>query len=91
MVRDLAVGDPIRTLNGTLKVARIEDGQVVPVFNLDIAADADFFVGRSAALVHDNTLPDLRQPPFDGLVAAGSDLKPRPADRPSRPPGSIRP
>ena len=46
MARDLKVGDPIRTLNGTVKVTAIEDGRVVPVFNLDVAEDADFFVWR---------------------------------------------
>ena len=93
MARDLVVGDPIRTLNGTVKVARIEDGQVVPVFNLDIAADADFFVGRAAALVHDNTLPGLRQSPFDGLASTSKDSDPgsRPAERSTRPSGSTRP
>ena len=46
MARDLKVGDPIRTLNGTVRVTAIEDGKVVPVFNLDVADDADFFVGE---------------------------------------------
>ena len=91
IVRDLAVGDPIRTLNGTAKVAKIEEGKVVPVFNLDIADDADFFVGRSAALVHDNSLPDLRQPPFDGLSFADNNRKADSSTQPSRPTGSSRP
>jgi hypothetical protein len=93
MARDLVVGDPIRTLNGTVKVASIEDGQVVPVYNLDIAADADFFVGRSAALVHDNTLPDLRQSPFDRLAFASTDSDPgsKPAGHSTRSSGSSRP
>jgi Pretoxin HINT domain len=91
MARDLAVGDPIRTLNGTIKVGKIEDGQVAPVFNLDIAAAADFFVGQSAALVHDNSLPDLRQPPFDGLLSQDSDPIAKPSVRPTRSTGSSRP
>ena len=49
MARDLKVGDPIRTLNGTVQVTAIEDGKVVPVFNLDVADDADFFVGELGA------------------------------------------
>ena len=65
MARDLKVGDPIRTLTGTVQVAAIEDGEVVPVYNLDVADDADFFVGEAGALAHDNTLPRLRQQPFD--------------------------
>jgi hypothetical protein len=65
MARDLKAGDPIRTLNGTARVTSIEDGEVVPVYNLDVANDADFFVGQAGALAHDNTLPNLRQQPFD--------------------------
>jgi hypothetical protein len=69
MARDLKVGDPIRTLGGVEKVEKIETGEVQPVFNLDVADDADFFVGDAAALVHDNTLPDLKQVPFDAPAA----------------------
>jgi len=68
MARDLKLGDPIRTLNGTVKVTAIEDGKVVPVFNVDVADDADFFVGELGALAHDNTLPNLRQTPFDAVT-----------------------
>jgi hypothetical protein len=32
-----------------------------------VADDNDFFVGRVGALVHDNTLPDLREKPFDAV------------------------
>jgi hypothetical protein len=91
MARDLTIGDPIRTLNGTVKVAKIEEGRVVPVFNLDVSVDADFFVGQRAALVHDNSLPDLRQPPFDSLGASDRDLETKPSDHPSPPSGSSRP
>ena len=69
MARDLKEGDLIRTLDGPLAVSRIERGEVVPVYNLDVAEDADFFVGRGGVLVHDNTLPDLRERPFDAADA----------------------
>ena len=68
MARDLKVGDSIRTLNGTVKVTEIEEGKVVPVFNLDVADNADFFVGKLGALAHDNTLPNLRELPFDAVT-----------------------
>jgi hypothetical protein len=68
MARDLKAGDPIRTLKGTIKVTAIDDGKVVPVFNLDVADDADFFVGRQGVLAHDNTLPYLRETPFDAVT-----------------------
>jgi Pretoxin HINT domain len=71
MARDLKVGDPIRTLNGTVQVKAIVDGKVVPVFNLDVADDADFFVGEVGALAHDNTVPDLRETPFDAIAIRG--------------------
>ncbi len=65
MARDLKAGDPVRTLGGGRPVDAVEAGKVELVYNLDIADDADFFAGSSAALVHDNTLPDPRLVPFD--------------------------
>jgi tetratricopeptide (TPR) repeat protein len=73
MARDLKIDDPIRTLNGTVKVTAIEEGKVVPVYNLDVADDADFFVGKLGALAHDNTLPNLREQPFDVAAAAATE------------------
>ncbi len=65
MARDLRAGDLVRTLEGTANVNAIEPDRVQPVFNLEIAGDRTFFVGNVAALVHDNTVPDLRAAPFD--------------------------
>ncbi len=65
MARELKPGDVLRTLGGLASVASIEPDRVQPVYNLDVADDADFFVGRVGALVHDNTLPDPRLAPFD--------------------------
>ena len=80
MARDLKEGDRLRTLDGPVAVSRIERGEVLPVYNLDVAEDADFFVGRGGVLVHDNTLPDLRERPFDAVEAlAGPAKNPRPA------------
>ena len=76
MARDLKEGDPIRTLNGTVKVTAIDDGRVMPVFNVNVADDADFFVGETAALAHDNTLPNLREQPFDALTSASKATRP---------------
>jgi hypothetical protein len=80
MARDLKAGDSIRTLDGPLSVTSIERGEVALVYNLDVAEDHDFFVGRGGALVHDNTLPDLREKPFDAvgpLTVESSPGKPR--------------
>jgi hypothetical protein len=80
MARDLKEGDRIRTLDGPVAVSRIEVGEVVPVYNLDVAEDGDFFVGRGGVLVHDNTLPDLRERPFDAVEALAGPVKdPKPA------------
>jgi hypothetical protein len=70
MARDLKPGDPIRTLGGVAPVEAVEGAEVQPVFNLDVAGDADFFAGAAAALVHDNTLPDPRLVPFDATPVA---------------------
>src|SRR5262249_12308954 len=45
MARDLKAGDTVRTLGGLGRVGSIDEGEVQPVFNLDVADDADFFVG----------------------------------------------
>ena len=68
MARELKAGDVLRTLVGPAKVESIESDKVQPVYNLDVADDADFFVGKLGALVHDNTLPDPRRAPFDALA-----------------------
>ncbi len=65
MARDVRAGDRLRMLDGVAEVAGVEEGKVQPVFNLDVAGDADFFAGQAAALVHDNTQPDPRLAPFD--------------------------
>ncbi len=72
MARDLKEGDRIRTLTGTVKVSAIDEGKVVPVFNLDVADDSDFFVGKLGALAHDNTVPNLRELPFDAATTVAS-------------------
>ncbi len=52
-------------LDGPATVESVQPGGLQPVFNLDVAEDHDFFVGHRGALVHDNTLPELRLTPFD--------------------------
>ncbi len=65
MARELKPGDTLRTYSGLAKIVSTEPGQVVPVYNLDVAGAKTFYVGEHDALVHDNTLPDARQVPFD--------------------------
>ena len=78
MARDLQVGDAIRTLGGMAKISAIETDKVQPVFNLDVADNADFFAGDVAALVHDNTLPDLKLVPFDASPALAAAIITKP-------------
>ena len=65
MARELRVGDLVRLIGRTAQVEAIEDGQIQPVYNLDVAGTRSFFAGRLGALVHDNTLPDGTETPFD--------------------------
>ena len=67
MARDLKAGDVVRTLSGPSPITAVEEAPVQPVFNLDVAQSRTYFVGNSAMLVHDNTLPSPHPvaPPFD--------------------------
>jgi hypothetical protein len=65
--RELKPGDSLRSLAGVVRVDRIEPDSVQPLYNLDVAGSRTFFVGQTTLLVHDNTLPDHRQKPFDAL------------------------
>ncbi len=65
LARELKPGETLRVLGGQVKVASIEPGDVVPVYNLDVARKRSFFVGLAGVLVHDNTLPAARITPFD--------------------------
>jgi hypothetical protein len=77
MARNLTAGDTLRLLDGPSSVTAVEPGPVQPVFNLDIAEDHDFFVGAGGVLVHDNTLPSLRQTPFDAEPDLAAIAPPR--------------
>jgi hypothetical protein len=65
--RELKPGDPLRSLARIVRVNSIEPDSVLPLYNLDVAGSWTFFAGRTALLVHDNTLPDHRLEPFDTL------------------------
>ena len=53
MARDLKPGDVVRTLGGSLALKSTEPAGTAPVFNLDVAANRDYFVGERG-------LPGLR-------------------------------
>ena len=70
MARDLKPGEVLRTLGGPARITSVEQAPVQPVFNLDVAGSRTYFVGDSAMLVHDNTLPPPHPvvPPFDHIA-----------------------
>ncbi len=74
MVRDLKPGDKIRTAGGLARVASVEPDVIQPVFNLEVARGRSFFVGRAGLLVHDNSLIETVDEPFDAAptLAASS-------------------
>ena len=70
MARDLKPGDVLRTLAGPARVASVNRASVQPVFSIGVAGPRTYFVGGSAMLVHDETLPPSHpiEPPFDRIV-----------------------
>lgn len=66
--RDLHPGDRIRALERVLVVKSIEHRAVQPVFNLVVAENHDYFVGKSGALVHDNDYAPRVERPFDRVA-----------------------
>jgi hypothetical protein len=65
MARDLKPGDQIRAVGGTARLESVEPGPVQPVFNLDVAENRDFFVGRRGCLVYDFSVVQPVPVPFD--------------------------
>jgi hypothetical protein len=65
MARELKSSDILRSLAGRIEVASVEAGSVQPVFNLDVARNCTYFVGKNNLLVHDNSLPPPMLTPFD--------------------------
>ncbi len=65
MTRDLKPGDTIRTVGGLARVDSVETERVQPVFNLEVTDSHSFFVGGAGYLVHDNSLIETVDQPFD--------------------------
>jgi hypothetical protein len=65
MARDLKVGDRLRIIGGTASIESIAADKNQPVFNLDVAENADFFVGSLGVLVHDFSFVQPVLEPFD--------------------------
>jgi hypothetical protein len=65
MARELKPGDIVRTLGGTAKLESVESDKPQPVFNLDVAQNRNFFVGKQGCLVYDFSIVQPVPEPFD--------------------------
>jgi hypothetical protein len=78
MARELRTGDILRTIGGRIEVTSIQADTDQPVFNLDVAENCTFFVGRNHLLVHDNSLPPAMVVPFDEVPLLQANSRQRP-------------
>src|SRR5262249_20992818 len=69
MLRDLKTNDLVRTSRGVVEVRSIVENSVEPVFNLELSLGRSFFVGKVGALVHDYSLIETVDHPFDAVKA----------------------
>jgi hypothetical protein len=65
MARDLKSGDMIRSIGATARVESVESDKVQPVYNLDVAENRNFFVGKQGCLVYDYSPVQPVLAPFD--------------------------
>ena len=65
MAHDLKAGDRLRMVGGVAEIRSIEPDAVQPVFNVEVAGNRDYFVGKSGMLVHDNSFVQPVLEPFD--------------------------
>ena len=65
MARDLKAGDRLRIPGGLVEVRSVAGDKNQTVFNLDVAENHDFFVGRQGILVHDSNFVKPVPEPFD--------------------------
>ena len=69
MARDLKPGDLVRTLGGSAVLQSTEPAGTAPVFNLDVAANRDYFVGEQGMLVYDFSIVQPVAKPFDASTS----------------------
>jgi Pretoxin HINT domain len=63
--RDLKPGDRVRALGSVSRVKAVDTAPSQPVYNLDVADNHDFFVGKQGLLVHDSDFVRPVPAPFD--------------------------
>jgi hypothetical protein len=79
MARDLKAGDRLRIVGDAVEIQSIESDLTQPVYNLDVAENRNFFVGKVGVLVHDFSFVQPVLAPFDRLpeaAALASSAKP---------------
>ncbi|MFI5458079.1 MAG: polymorphic toxin-type HINT domain-containing protein [Isosphaerales bacterium] len=65
MARELKAGDRLRAVGGVVAIQSVEEEAVQPVFNLEVAGNRDYFVGKLGTLVHDYSFVQPVREPFD--------------------------
>jgi hypothetical protein len=70
--RDLKPGDRVRALGAVVTVKAVEVAPSQPVYNLDVADNHDFLVGKKGLLVHDSNFVKPVPAPFDREPALAS-------------------
>jgi hypothetical protein len=65
MARDLKAGDRLRKVDGVATVQSIEPDATQNVYNLNVAENRAFFVGKTGVLVHDVNFVQPVSDPFD--------------------------
>jgi hypothetical protein len=68
MARELKGGDRLRMIDGATSIQAIEPAATQRVYNLDVAKNRNFFVGKRGLLVHDFSFVQPVLAPFDRLV-----------------------
>jgi hypothetical protein len=69
--RDLRPGDRVRALGAVVEVKSVGAAPSQPVYNLDVAENHDFLVGKKGLLVHDSGFVKPVPAPFDRRPVLG--------------------
>jgi hypothetical protein len=75
MARNLKPGDRLRMIDGSASVQSIESDAVQNVYNLSVAQNRDFMVGKAGILVHDVSFVQPVLEPFDRQGNASASAK----------------
>jgi tetratricopeptide (TPR) repeat protein len=74
MARELKPGNRLRIVGGTVQIDAIDGDKTQAVYNLEVAENRDFFVGKSGLLVHDFSFVQPVSEPFDRQLELSSSV-----------------